>query len=1103
MERTERTERTGYKYDAFISYRHLSPDKPVAEKLQTLLETYAGVPKGKKLHLFRDETELPTASDLGGDIRRALEQSRFLIVICSEKFEASRWCMEEVRYFKQLHGGSNGNILTLFVGDGTQPPAFPEPLRFENRVVTLEDGAVRTVSEEIEPLAANVSAPTLPKMLKKLKTEFLRIAAPLLGCGFDDLYKRDQRRRTRRKLTFAFTAAGILAAAALLALAALLKISAQSREIEANAKQIEEDAMELRRSNLEILLGEAAALEKAGDLFGAIEAAAASIPEPEDGTAPLNGSLAKTAQLTGAFEPEIFTACRKLTLQSRAEAVSLLENGTRLLVKTMDNTYLFDADTGEPISELPKPNEVRCFHTRRLESASFRQTNWRSDELPDTEVLIDSIRSVWFGPESFYALMRSYGYGGCVSVGGSRMWLMFERELVNETTVGEDMLFVIRQENGEVCRLDPSDGSALWSAAFPEGVSFIFTDENCPEPPEGLPVVSGGCVVVLDPRTGEELGRLETAYIDEVAGDIPDVSFVRAVCTENRLVLIINGSRFLIFENIGGEYRFVCSGSTGPDVVAADTEVFIRGNTLFAAGCRTEVLLGANPVFFAGFDAVSGELKWMHSAKTAAFGGVFAGFIEKEKAGLLETDTAFAVVFDRLFAVNAATGELISTCTLAGQATEAYYSENGFVFLLDEAGREIATPLTAKLETAMGVEGEPDLWLIRDIGTDVRLASYRGNAYAVVGVNDNEVCVYRSAVNGFARTVYGEAANSIAANEGLTDTACTLAAFRFHDNSTIEPDRITVVDIAEGSELYSLEAEAGVSLHLIRFAGDGLLAVSVNGAPRVFDRSGSAVLELSSELFADPENSFDFAGSSDKLLFESTEGKVMCVRPGGQPELVCDPARRLNDPSADVTDIVCSPSGARAAVCTSAGIVLLNLETGGQTVCDMPIPPGGIPFVWNEDETGFCILKDDMLRSFSAETGEPAARAEYGSLTSDILNACGILCVVEQTGDLVKIELTAEGAVRKAAVSLGMIFYDVGGFSYRSLGNGRGILRCGSAAWLMDEEAFEIVYRIDGCIGADAAGGFVYAYRPGSGLLRYPIYTAGQLREHAASIIGR
>ena len=101
-----------YIYDAFISYRHATLDKAVAERLQKLLEGY--VPpktmdnsrKFEKWRIFRDETELPTSSDLGGDIKTALENSKYLIVVCSKTTRHSRWCMEEINYFKCLHGGS-------------------------------------------------------------------------------------------------------------------------------------------------------------------------------------------------------------------------------------------------------------------------------------------------------------------------------------------------------------------------------------------------------------------------------------------------------------------------------------------------------------------------------------------------------------------------------------------------------------------------------------------------------------------------------------------------------------------------------------------------------------------------------------------------------------------------------------------------------------------------------------------------------------------------------------------------------------------------------------------------------------------------------------
>ena len=101
-----------YKYDAFISYRHVSPDKEIAEKLQKKLENYKppkSLFKEKKfggLRVFRDETELPTSSNLSNDIRTALEESEFLIAICSKTTKDSRWCMEEIEYFKELHRGN-------------------------------------------------------------------------------------------------------------------------------------------------------------------------------------------------------------------------------------------------------------------------------------------------------------------------------------------------------------------------------------------------------------------------------------------------------------------------------------------------------------------------------------------------------------------------------------------------------------------------------------------------------------------------------------------------------------------------------------------------------------------------------------------------------------------------------------------------------------------------------------------------------------------------------------------------------------------------------------------------------------------------------------
>ena len=204
------------RYDAFLSYRHLPLDHAVAQRLQTLLENYRP-PKNlpelrhKRIRrIFRDQSELPTSSDLGADIQEALLSSRYLIVICSEALKESVWCMEEIRLFKAAHGGRTDRILTLLVS-GEPRDVFPEALT--QQAEPGPDGRTGLI-RHIEPLSGDVRATSRTKSLRLLRTEFLRIAAPLLGCGYDDLFQRHLRRR-RRRLTAGFGGSFALLAAIL------------------------------------------------------------------------------------------------------------------------------------------------------------------------------------------------------------------------------------------------------------------------------------------------------------------------------------------------------------------------------------------------------------------------------------------------------------------------------------------------------------------------------------------------------------------------------------------------------------------------------------------------------------------------------------------------------------------------------------------------------------------------------------------------------------------------------------------------------------------------------------------------------------------------
>lgn len=194
------------KYWAFLSYSHT--DAKWGDWLHKALETYR-VPRrliGKDSRdekiperlfpIFRDREELPVSADLGTNINEALEQSRYLIVICSPRSAQSRWVGEEIKTFKKL--GGEDHILALIVdgepnaSDGksgfkVEDECFHELMRYR-----LGPGGAIT-AQRTEPIAADAREGKDGKGNAKLK-----LLAGLLGVNYDDLKQREQERRLRR-----------------------------------------------------------------------------------------------------------------------------------------------------------------------------------------------------------------------------------------------------------------------------------------------------------------------------------------------------------------------------------------------------------------------------------------------------------------------------------------------------------------------------------------------------------------------------------------------------------------------------------------------------------------------------------------------------------------------------------------------------------------------------------------------------------------------------------------------------------------------------------------------------------------------------------------
>lgn len=351
-----------YKYKAFISYRHLQPDKEVAILLQNRLEKSLRRANKKHWKVFRDESELPTSNNLSEDINDALENSEYLIVICSPNLKQSKWCLQEIKRFKELHNGTTENILTLLV-DGEANEAFPDDLIYTKR---LKDGVLKDI--ETEPLAANIVASTKKERNKRFKTEYLRILAPLMGVEFDDLYNRERRRQMVAFMTVGGSIATVITAASVLFavynshMRSLINEQLKLTEFENSKyleqlKKTEEERENALRQYGDTINEQAMQYVKDGNLWDAINTELKAF-ELNDERVPYSSKSTKIlADAIGAYDSECLIPVRRFEHKKNVNTMYFLMNATRLLsVDFGGNAYLWNVETGELIAEFDGEN---------------------------------------------------------------------------------------------------------------------------------------------------------------------------------------------------------------------------------------------------------------------------------------------------------------------------------------------------------------------------------------------------------------------------------------------------------------------------------------------------------------------------------------------------------------------------------------------------------------------------------------------------------------------------------------------------------------------------------------------------------------------------
>ena len=229
MVEVENKTKRKYKYDAFISYRHIEPDLTIAKILHEMIEKF-NIPKHLRtvsndensindkhiFRVFRDREELST-KDLSTMIEEAIANSKNLIVICSKRTSLSPWCRKEVQLFKKIHGVNN--IIPVLI-EGEPDEAFIDELKnlkttFINSENVEEEKNIELLAADIRP--DEVKSPSfkgyeileyskdlkLNELTKKSldilkKSEIYRIVASMLNVNYGDLKLRHQERYLKR-----------------------------------------------------------------------------------------------------------------------------------------------------------------------------------------------------------------------------------------------------------------------------------------------------------------------------------------------------------------------------------------------------------------------------------------------------------------------------------------------------------------------------------------------------------------------------------------------------------------------------------------------------------------------------------------------------------------------------------------------------------------------------------------------------------------------------------------------------------------------------------------------------------------------------------------
>ncbi|MBR4626970.1 MAG: TIR domain-containing protein [Ruminococcus sp.] len=1121
-----------YKYKAFISYRHLEPDMQAAEKLQKLLEGYKP-PKNlseNKEHwrIFRDVSELQSSSDLSEDIRNAIEDSDFLIVICSPAYNESKWCMQELTRFRELHGDTNENIITLLVA-GEPDKAFPELLRYTDMKTVDENGVENTVKVEVEPLAANIKADTLKASMKKLNTEYLRIAAPLIGCDFNDLYQREKKREAQRRMRLFGAAFAVLSVITVISAASAVAISKRNKEIkdkndtieqqygkiQEQYEKIQEQYDDLLVENAGHLAAESEVLFKNNELIPAIRKSVEALPS-EEGEKPVipEAEYALSREL-GAFEAYQTVPRYALRHEAAIEQLSYMGGGKSVVSQDATGVYFWKAEDGSLIRKLsPSDSE---FASEKYGTSNKLTAIIKADTDKTGTVL------------SFAGIPQNKRYltGNIFDA----IYIGYQHNVTDEEKgTGGDVY--LSNSDGTVWRLNGENGDIVWKAPVQEeaysciqvkydGSHILRLWKNKHMMSENNYIAGTDTYIdIIDCETGK---IADYAKISELADNSYTFLASVNVLTYNDGVLsvFVSASIGIGSDGVIASYKIEDHKLVQADKYEIPDRASVSSRKVFVRNTGRGLVTVVSDCVFSGsissvsrFEGSLSEPEW-----TVELSGGPTGKCEMYtfKGSELGCDyDVLAVVYEEGFSIiNYETGSVIRNVALDSEIADVSFSDRGLIMFTVKSGAEYAVSVKGY------VSEKPvnNAYRVQTFNSSLDLCSYSLNRYVTAAEYSSTAYIqFSDKTSAFIPLDIGED-NYCTELVSSDDGGCVLICSRDYSGGSsdgtgrffiynIGTDKLIEITDLKGSNV-AATAYFGEKFAAAVTDGSGAKKIVLIGAPdgKVTAVADTGDFNSAVRLITDGSSMYYRANSSSDVLRITPDGGRTSWKKDG----------KLNE------DGIFCPVGEKLAVYAyyntdkTHKLEFYSFDTGETVTADHNFDAADgveIAHIFSiDDNTCGVLLSSRVVLIFDTATGRLTSEIKLSGISQEPVSAEGIeggkfavLC-----RDSVLYEADANGLTgRKISLEFADSYNgkkiseaDASNDSYfevkASPEDGQlYIVWGGSHAWLIDTEQFKLRYRIGSFASASRGNSIVFTFDRFNGKGGYfPVYSAQQLREAA------